>query len=166
LDINRYHTMQENKDTQCGRYLLFSIGNEDYGIEILFVTEILSTQAIKPLPDMPDYMKGVIGLRGKTIPVIDMRLRFTKQAEKDTEKTCIVVINAKAYCAGLIVDEVKEVLEIEEKDIAMPPMFEPGESSRYISGIGKVGDQVKLIINCERLFTDKEAKQIQDIQAE
>ena len=159
------NTLMDNKeDTLSGRYLLVAIGEEVYGIEIRLVTEIIKMQTVSKLPETPLYIKGVINLRGKIIPVIDMRLRFQKEDAGYTDRTCIVVIEAQAFSAGLIVDEVTEVISIAETDIVPPPKFEVGVSSRYISGIGKVKDEVKLLLDCEKLFTDEEAWQLESIK--
>ena len=155
-------TLEEMDDALQGRYLLFGISDEVYGVPIRNVTEIIGMQPVRTLPETSSHIKGVINLRGKIIPVIDMRLRFKKPAADYTDRTCIVVVETRDISAGLIVDEVDEVLVIQESNIAPPPKFDIGASSRYISGIGKVNGKVKLLIDCETLFGEEEAKKIED----
>ena len=149
------HNTQQQEDMQLGRYLLFAISNEVYGIEIRYVTEIIGMQPISTLPESPPHIKGVINLRGKIIPVIDMRVRFKKDEADYTDRTCIIVVDTQDFSAGLIVDEVAEVLTIDDSDIAPPPKLEMGESARYLGGIGKVKDDVKLLLDCEKLFEEE-----------
>jgi purine-binding chemotaxis protein CheW len=152
------------EDTMRGRYITFAVDRETYGIEIRYVTEIVGLQPISRLPEAPPHIKGVINLRGKIIPVIDMRLRFKKHTAEYTDRTCIVVVEVKELSAGLIVDEVAEVLGIGEGEIAPPPRLELGASNRYLSGIGKSKGEVKLLLNCEMLFTEEEAQELGDMQ--
>jgi purine-binding chemotaxis protein CheW len=154
----------EEQEDMLNRYLLFSIGDEVYGTDIRFVTEIIGMQTISGLPQTPEYIKGIIDLRGRIIPIIDMRLRFKKQAADYTDRTCTIVIEAQTLLVGLIVDEVMEVLTIEDRDIAPPPMLQFGAAKRYISGIAKVGSGVKLLLDCEQLFSEEEAQVISGIR--
>ena len=162
--LNQNQMTEEQEDTLQGRYLLFAISEEVYGIEIRYVTEIIGMQPVSTLPEAPPHIKGVINLRGKIIPVIDMRVRFKKKQADYTDRTCIVVVETQEFSAGLIVDEVAEVLAIEDSEIAPPPKFEVGASARYIRGIGKVKDEVKLLIDCESLFTEEEVQEIEVIK--
>jgi purine-binding chemotaxis protein CheW len=153
-------TMDEEEDTQRGRFLTFLIGNETYGIEIRYVTEIIGIQAITELSEMPDYIKGIINLRGKIIPVMDVRLRFKKEFREYDERTCIIVIDINEIAMGLIVDSVSEVLFIDEQDIAEPPKLNCDQQNRYIMGIGKVGNEVRLLLNCDKLLTEDEIEEL------
>ena len=148
-------------DTLQSRYLLFGLGDEVYGVPIRNVTEIIGMQPVNTLPEATTYIKGVVNLRGKIIPVIDMRLRFKKPEAPYTDRTCIVVVETQCFSAGLIVDEVDEVLVIEERDIAPPPKLNIGIGNRYLSGIGKVNGKVKLLLDCEVLFNEEETKQME-----
>jgi len=138
-----------------GRFITFAVDREMYGIEIRFVTEIVGIQPINNLPEVPDHIKGVINLRGKIIPVVDMRLKFKKEPMEYNDRTCIIVIDAGTISAGLIVDEVSEVLAIEDGDISPPPVFGTVRN-RYLNGIGNVDGQIKLLLDCERLFSGEE----------
>lgn len=148
--------LETEEDTQKGRFLTFSLGKEEYGIEIRYVTEIIDIQQIVEIPNLPDYIKGVINLRGKIIPVMDMRLRFKKKEKAYTDRTCIIIIDIEDLCIGLIVDSVSEVLSIREADIAPPPELDSNRTSKYIKAMGKVANTVKLILDCDKLLLDED----------
>lgn len=152
--------IEMEEDTQKGKFLTFVLGNETYGIEIKYVTEIIGIQEITELPELSEYMKGIINLRGKIIPVMDVRLRFKKKVKEYNDRTCIIVIDINDLSVGLIVDSVSEVLTIDEKDIVEPPQINKDYNNRYIKSIGKVGNDVKLLLNCEKLLTDDEMANI------
>src|SRR5690606_4025743 len=138
------------EDTQKGRFLIFTIDRETYGVEIKYVTEIIGIQTITEIPELPDYVKGIINLRGKIIPVMDVRLRFKKEPQPYNDRTCIIVIEIHNLSIGLIVDKVVEVLSIPDQDIIEPPQVGKGFHNRYVKNIGKVGDEVKLLLDCEK----------------
>ena len=144
--------MELQEDTQYGKYLTFALGEEVFGIEICYVTEIIGIQAITKVPEVPAYVKGIINLRGKIIPVIDMRLKFGKEAIPYDDRTCIVVIEIKQVPVGLIVDNVDEVLNIPDDNIAPPPSTKTTADNRYIKGIGKAGNTVQLLLDCDELL--------------
>lgn len=148
--------IETSEDTQKGKFLTFSIENEYYGIEIKYVTEIIGVQVITEVPELPSYIKGIINLRGKIIPVIDIRLRFKKTEKDYNDRTCIIVIDINEISVGLIVDNVCEVLTISDDDIVPPPNMKTGFNSKYIKGIGKVGNEVKLLLDCNKLLNDKD----------
>lgn len=152
----------EDDDTLKGKYLIFSMGNEIFGMEIRYITEIIGIQPITEVPDMPEYVKGVTNLRGKIIPVIDARLRFKKEVREYDGRTCIIVLDTNDISVGLIVDSVAEVLTMQDQDIAPPPELSRG-GRRYIKGIGKAGGSVKLLLDCQRLLSDDELDEIENI---
>lgn len=154
--------IEMEEDTQKCRFLTFAIGKETYGIEIKYVMEIIGIQAITQLPELPDYIKGIINLRGKIIPIMDVRLRFKKEYREYNDRTCIIVVDINDLSIGLIVDSVSEVLSIEDKDIVEPPQMNKGINKRYIKSIGKVGNDVKLLLDCEKLLTEDEIEEIND----
>ncbi|MFZ5988848.1 MAG: chemotaxis protein CheW [Bacillota bacterium] len=151
------------EDTQKGKYLTFIIGKEVYGIEIKYVTEIIGIQQITEVPELPDYIKGIINLRGKIIPVLDVRLRFKKESKDYNDRTCIVVVDIKDISVGLIVDSVAEVVSISENDIVPPPDAHTGFNNKYIKGIGKIGDEVKLLLDCNKLLNDEECENLSQV---
>lgn len=154
--------IEQEEDTQKDKFLTFSLRSEFYGIEIMYVTEIIGIQVITEVPELPDYIKGIINLRGKIIPVMDVRLRFKKEQREYNDRTCIVVVDIKGMFIGLIVDSVSEVISIPEQDIVPPPELSR-VSNGYIKGIGKVGNEVKLILDCNKLLNDEEAKSLSDL---
>ena len=151
------------EDTQKGRFLTFALGKEDYGIEIIYVTEIIGIQAITEVPELPDYIKGIINLRGKIIPVMDVRLRFKKTPIDYNDRTCIIVIDIKDIAIGLIVDTVSEVISIQDENIVPPPSLKTGFQNKYVKGIGKVGNDVKLLLDCERILGEDEIESLASV---
>lgn len=147
---------EDNEDTQANKYLFFRIGKESYGVGIRFVIEIIELQSISSVPDMPDYVKGVINLRGKVIPIVDLRLRFDMDEREYDNRTCIIVTEVDSVLVGFLVDTVEEVLEIAPKDIEPPPKFKSASGrDRYISGMGKSGDAIKILIDVDKLVRDE-----------
>lgn len=156
--------LELEEDTQKDKYLTFALGKEEYGIEIKHVTEIVGLQAITEVPELPDYVRGIINLRGKIIPVIDVRLRFKKEPKEYNDRTCTIVIEVKETSVGLIVDTVAEVLSISEENIVPPPNLASSYHHKYIKGIGKVGNNVKLILSCDKLLNDEELESLNNIE--
>ena len=145
---------EEDEDTQEDKFLTFVLSGEEFGIEIRHVTEIIGIQYITEVPDMPHYIKGVINLRGKVIPVMDVRLRFNLKEREYDDRTCIIVINIDGQPVGLLVDRVSEVLDIPQSDVEPPPKVKKAESSRFIKGMGKVDETVKILLNEYQLLFD------------
>lgn len=137
-------------DDMRGKYLSFIIGNEQYGIEIRYVTEIVGIQDITEIPELPEYVRGIINLRGKIIPVIDLRLRFKKPFKEYDDRTCVIVVDFKERNIGLVVDRVSEVITIDEQDVAPVQGENRIYGNRYIKGIGKINNEVRLILDCEK----------------
>lgn len=148
----------ENEDTQEGKYLSFRIGGEVYGIEIRHVTEIVGIQKITEVPDMPQYMKGVINLRGNVIPVVDVRLRFHMQPREYDDRTCVIVVNINDASIGLVVDAVKEVISILPDQISPAPSVSKGEVTRYIKGIGRFDGEVIILLAIDELLYNNQIK--------
>lgn len=142
----------ENIDTQKDKYLTFHIGNEDYAIAISFVTEIIGMLKITEVPQTPNYIKGVINLRGKVIPVMDIRLRFGMPARDYDERTCVIVVQYKDNIVGLVVDTVSEVLDIPEENVENTQSFNQSADNNFICGMGKVGEQIKMVIDVNALL--------------
>lgn len=140
------------EDTQKDKYLTFHLADEDYGIEICHVTEIIGIQKITKVPDMANFIKGVINLRGKVIPVMDVRARFSLSPREYDERTCVIVVNVNDQDIGLVVDRVNEVVDIPAAQVEPPPATSQSQSTRYIRGIGKMGDSVKVLLDAERLL--------------
>jgi len=156
---------EDDEDSQKDKYLTFRIANEDYGLEIAYVTEIVGIQGITEVPDMPDFVRGVINLRGQVIPVIDVRLRFRLKPRAYDDRTCVVVVNVNNNSIGLIVDTVNEVLDIPADQVSAPPKVHGGANGRYIQGMGKVGDTVKILLDVNKLLFEGELQQLAEATA-
>ena len=145
--------LMEEEDTQKDKYLTFSLGDEVYGIDIRVVIAIIGIQKITTVPEVPDYVRGLINLRGKIIPVVDMRLRFRREYREYTDRTCVIVVEINGVLIGLIVDGVSEVLDIAEKNVVPPPDLRASQN-KYIRGIGKLESSVVLLLDWEKLFSE------------
>lgn len=142
---------------QEGKYLTFALGKEEYGLEILQVREIIGMMHITVLPRVPGYVKGVINLRGKIIPVIELRLKFGMESIAYTSETCIIVLNLKDIMMGIIVDRVSEVVDILKDRIEQAPHMGADINTDFITGMGKVGDKVVILLNIEKILTADQA---------
>jgi len=158
--------LSEEEDTQKDRYLTFMVDGEGYGIEIRYVTEIIGMQPITPVPDMPPSFRGIINLRGTVIPVMDMRQRFKRAPAPYTDRTCIVVADVSGVAMGLAVDAVSDVLHIEAAAVTEPPATLLSPDNRYIQGIGRVQEGVRLLLDCGRLLQPQELDRIETISQE
>jgi purine-binding chemotaxis protein CheW len=141
----------------AGKYLTFRLADEEYGLEILKVQEIIQMQAVTKVPRTPEYMRGVINLRGKVIPVVNLRKKFNMDSSNDTDKTCIIVVqvtngNSKVVM-GTIIDEVKEVLDIKSENIEETPSFGASINTDFILGMGKVGTTVKMLLDIDKVLS-------------
>lgn len=149
--------VEEMEDTQKGKYMTFKSGAEYFGIELRYVEEIVGIQKITAIPEVEDYIKGLINLRGKIIPVIDVRIRFKQEPFAYTDRTCIIIINVSGTIVGLIVETIAEVVNISEDQIVPPPNLNPKHvKNQYVYGLGKVGDDVKLLLDPNKLIKDEE----------
>ncbi len=151
---------QENLAHLAGKYLTFLLGEESYGLGILKVQEIIGMQSITRIPRTPDYVRGVINLRGKVIPVIDLRLRFAMEEAEVSRKTCIIVVQVSkeesSITMGIVVDEVSEVLEISAGQIEPAPAFGTQVETSFVLGIAKTEDAVKILLDIDRIMTEGE----------
>jgi purine-binding chemotaxis protein CheW len=148
----------------AGKYLTFKLGPEDFGIGILKVQEIIGMLAVTRMPRTPAYVRGVVNLRGKVIPVLDLRLKFGMDVRQDTERTCIIVVQLQSGEAtvtmGLIVDEVSEVLDVAATQIEPPPSFGSSVDVSFIMGMGKVGQKVVQLLDADRILMRQELEAI------
>lgn len=154
---------QTAEDTQHGRFLTFTLEENVYGISIKYVTEIIGMQTVTTVPETPDFLKGIINLRGKVIPLIDVRLKFGKQEIEYNERTCVIVVEVDNLSVGLIVDMVDDVLTINDDKIAPPPVGTGGYDNKYIEGIGQTDDQVILLLDAERILKSDEIILIEEV---
>lgn len=143
--------LEPEEDTLADKYLIFNVEGESYGIEIGYVTEIINITQITKVPGLPDYLKGIINLRGSIIPVIDVRLRFKLPEREYTDRTCIIIAQIDGMDVGLIVDSVSEVATIPGGNIVPPPEINK-TSNKYISGIGMVEDKIYLLLDYQSML--------------
>ena len=139
-----------------GKYLTFALAHEEYGLEILKVREIIGYMDITGVPQTPHHVKGVINLRGQVIPVIDLRAKFGMETTDVTEETCIIVVEisqgSHKFSTGIVVDHVQEVLDVAGEDIEETPQFGSGFNADFILGMGKVGDNVKILLDIDQVL--------------
>lgn len=148
----------DEHDTPKDKYMTFKCGNEYYALGIQYVDEIISFQSITIIPETEDYIKGLINLRGKIIPVIDVRTRFKQEPFEYDDRTCIIVVTVKSTMVGLIVEKIAEVVEIHKENILPPPTIGRTNKTqnKYVYGIGKAGDAVKLLLDPDKLLNDND----------
>lgn len=160
MDIGTEGIISSEEDAMKGRFLTFLVGEETYGIEIKNVMEIIGIQPVTEMPEMPEYIRGIINLRGSIIPAMDARLRFKKLEIAYTDRTCVIVISFGSTLMGLIVDCVSEVLTIPDENISEKPGIGARGSRGYVKSIGKVGDHIVLLIDCEKLLSEETCEAI------
>jgi purine-binding chemotaxis protein CheW len=144
----------EEPIVEGGKFLSFFLGKEEYAIEILKVQEIIGLMPITPVPKMPDYIRGVLNLRGKIVPVMNLRLRFGLNHIEDTDETCVIVVQEGQYLMGVLVDKVSEVADIDSHQIEDVPSFGINANSEFLAGIGKVKESVKMIVDVHKVVFD------------
>jgi len=155
----------ENKNCHAGKFLSFFLKQEEYGIEILKVQEIIGLLPITRVPRTPESMRGVINLRGKIIPVTDLRKKFGMEEREETAETCIIVVETSGLEIGVIVDKVSEVLDISAAEIEDVPSFGTEVSTEYLLGIGNTNGRVRLLLDIDRILTVKEAVELHNVAA-
>ncbi len=146
-----------------GKFLTFFLAGEEYGIEILSVHEIIGMMPITSVPGTPDHICGIINLRGKIIPIVDLRRKFGMESKAQTSETCIIVVHVQGVEVGTVVDRVSEVLSIPAEDIEPPPSFGRDVNTDYILGIGKSQSKVKILLNIDRVISADQIVQLQKI---
>ncbi|MFW6147864.1 MAG: chemotaxis protein CheW [Thermodesulfobacteriota bacterium] len=144
---------------KVGKYLTFTLDEEEYGIGILKIKEIIGMMAITTVPQTPEYVKGVINLRGKVIPVVDLRLRFGMETIDYTERTCIIVVETSGQIGtvqiGIVVDSVSEVLNIKAEEIQETPTFGTNLNTDYILGMAKMEGAVKILLDIDKVLSSQ-----------
>lgn len=148
--------------SRAGKYLTFFLADEEYGLEILKVSEIIGMQPITRVPRMPEFVRGVINLRGKVIPITDLRAKFGMDITGQ-EDSCIIVVQMKGVQTGIVVDRVSEVVAIAEGDIEDAPSFGSGIRTEFLLGIGKAGGRVKLLLDIDKVLATSEIEALQSI---
>ena len=149
-----------------GKFLTFVLGEEIYGIEILKAREIIGLMDITTVPQTPDYMKGVINLRGKVIPVIDLRKKFSMQEGVHTQETCVIVVEVNGSSIGLIVDSVSEVSDITGEEIENAPSYGQGIDTSFIMGLGKVKNKIIILLDIDTVLSTEELEMVEELAEE
>jgi purine-binding chemotaxis protein CheW len=154
-------------DPRAGKYLTFQLAKEEFGIGVLKVREIMGLQEITAVPQTPAHVKGVINLRGKVVPVVDLRLKFGIPAMEDTQRTCIIVTQvegeAGSVLMGIVVDGVSEVLNLTGQEIENTPEFGRDADSQYLLGMAKVKGKVKILLDIDRVLSSHELRKLDSL---
>jgi len=147
------------------QFLTFKIGDEIYGVGIVFVVEIIEMIKITPIPEMQECIKGVINLRGKVIPIMDIRLRFAMEERAYDSRTCIIVVKIEELEIGLIVDTVSEVIDIPADHIQPPPQINRKSEKRFVMGMGRIADNVAILLDVQKMLFDDELEKLKDVNS-
>jgi purine-binding chemotaxis protein CheW len=165
--LNRFNKTEEEEINEANeiseKYLSFFIDKQFYAFHIHDVVEIIEMQEITPVPEFPDYAKGIINLRGTLIPVIDVRLRFSKNEAEYNERTCIIILNLKNVMVGFIVDTVDEVIDIDKKNITGIPKISDKKTRKFIEGVGKIQKKIVMLLNAQKMLSDEEIKGLESV---
>lgn len=158
---------EEKNISRAGKYLTFNLGIEEYGFEILRVLEIIGLMKITAVPRTPDYVRGIINLRGTIHPVIDLRTKFGMKKIDDTEETCIIVLeiekNGQSEQIGVVVDNVKEVQDISENEIENSPALGQGVDTKFIIGMANIKNKVVILLSVENIFSEEELEDVASV---
>jgi purine-binding chemotaxis protein CheW len=158
--LERQQTVPLKHDERGGKYLVFELGKEEFGIRVLKVREIMGIQDITSVPHTPAHVKGVINLRGKVIPVVDLRLKFGLPEQEYSARTCIIVVQLKGDAGpmlmGIVVDGVAEVLNLAAADIEDTPDFGDGTATPFLLGMAKVKGKVKMLLEIDQVLTSQD----------
>jgi purine-binding chemotaxis protein CheW len=146
----------------AGKYLTFFLDNEEYGLKILSVHEIIGMMPVTRVPRTPEFIRGVVNLRGKVIPVVDLRTRFNMPAIAESQDICIIVVQVRGIQMGIVVDRVSEVVTVAAEDIEPPPSFGVDVPTDFLLGIGKSQGRVKLLLDIDHVLTSTEVAQAAD----
>jgi purine-binding chemotaxis protein CheW len=164
MDTGQTKEQSVAMQSRAGKYLTFKLGPEEFGLEILKVQEIIKMMEITRVPRTPAFVRGVINLRGKVIPIVDLRLKFDMESRETTEKTCIIVVQVQrkdnVVTMGIIVDEVSEVLDVAGEQIEPAPEFGGVVDTSFILGMGKVGDRVVTLMDVDKVLSGHEVEAV------
>jgi purine-binding chemotaxis protein CheW len=161
------NAIEDNNASSNQQYVTFSLGEELFGVEVARTREILSLTPVTKVPQTPDYLLGVINLRGQVVPVVDMRLKLGLPAGAETEDTCIIVVDVlvdgETITVGALADAVREVMDIRSDQIEPPPRLGTRLKTEFITGMGKVDEQFMILLNIDRIFNSDELVLVQDM---
>lgn len=155
--------ISDEDEAQKSKYMTFKSGNEYFGLKIQYVNEIIQIPSITAIPRTEEYIKGLINLRGKIVPVIDVRLRFKQDSFEYDDRTCIIVVMVNDVVVGLIVEQIADVIEIRDENILPPPKVGRADKAdhKFVYGIARVGDSVKLLLDPDKLLNDDDYSSIE-----
>ena len=171
MDTNKHETKisSKNEGVKGGKYLSFALGGEEYGLEILKVREIIGNMDITTIPQTPEYVKGVMNLRGQIIPVIDLRKKFGLETTIENEQNCIIVVEinkcGRKLNTGIMVDSVQEVLDIATENIEDVPEFGVAVDTDFIIGMGKINGAVKILLDIDKMLASNDIESIEKLSA-
>lgn len=148
------------------KFLSFQLEDSVYAIEVKYISGIMSVPPITTVPESPDYMKGIINLRGKVIPVIDLRVKLSREEIDYDERTCVIIVETKDISVALVVDRVREVLNIDDDKISPPPDYKSGMKNKHLLGVAIIGESVILLIDALKLLSDSEIEELSKVQAQ
>jgi purine-binding chemotaxis protein CheW len=170
--VNRHSSRQQDEpEERCaakrgGKFLTFFLAGEEYGIEILKVHEIIGAMSITRVPRTPHFILGVINLRGKVIPIVDLRLKFGMDSKPANDETCIIVVRVQGIQTGILVDKVSEVRDIASGDVEDAPSFGMDVNTDFILGIGKCGGRVNLLLDIDEVLSTQEVLDLDSVSHE
>ncbi len=164
---NQVDQLNQTGADKDGKYLTFSLGNEEYGIGILKIREIIGMMQVTAVPHTPEYIKGVINLRGKVIPVMDLRLKFDMEVAEYTDRTCVIVVDIEGregnVLMGVVVDAVSEVLAFKADEIEETPAFGESVDTEFILGMAKKEGEVKILLDIDKVLNQEEMAAIENL---
>ncbi|HLK19425.1 MAG TPA: chemotaxis protein CheW [Bryobacteraceae bacterium] len=167
LEAAASNPAHQKQDRRVGKYLTFGLGKEEFAIQVVHVREIMGIQEITAVPQTPGYVKGVLNLRGRVVPVVDLRLKFDLPEIEYTQRTCIIVAQIEnqtgKLMTGIIVDGVSEVLTLQAGEIEDTPDFGSGVETPYILGMAKIKNKVKILLDINRVFTAQEVRRLESV---
>ena len=153
-----------DQTVHAGKYLTFFLGSEEYGLKILTVHEIIGMMPVTRIPRTPDFIRGVLNLRGRVIPVVDLRVRFD-MAVVETQDVCIIVVQVRGIQMGIVVDRVSEVVNIKPEEIEPPPSFGFDVPTDFLLGLGKAQGRVRMLLDIDHVLTTTEIAQATNVTA-
>ncbi len=165
--LNRFKEQSEEElqeiNSTSEKFLTFLIDNQFYAFHISDVVEIIGMVDITPVPEFPDYAKGIVNLRGILIPIIDVRLRFSKNEMDYNERTCIIILNLNGTQVGFIVDTVDEVIDIDKSNISGVPKLSDAKTRKFIEGVGKLSNKIVMLVDAQKMLNDEEIKGLESM---
>ena len=157
---------EQQEDTLYGKYLVFGLDGQEFAVAMEYVVDIINAQPSTPVPGCPDFVRGITNLRGKVIPLMDVRLRFGKPLREYSDRTCIIVVEDCGVTVGLMVDRVCEAIALRDDQIAPPPPFHANVQSRFIKGLCQAESGIKLLLDCHAVLEDETQPPAENEQAE